>query len=381
MKRVLMLRYGGIGDSMAITPVAYNYKDRNPNCEIHFGVRGKDQVSLYENLPYFHRVFEIFRFPDPHDGANCAKVKDGYEAMEYHKTKYDLVFDFVNLIENNSMHHQMMEINGDWAKSMNSNYQNWIDLALSWVNIDPASVEDEDKILRYIVKDKEKEDAQLLLSGISENYDLLIGLNTLSSSRARSYFDLDSLIGEILDEIPRSVVIAWDSNRWVALTDSGGKEIVLNPSLRQSAAILSCFDAFVSTDSGFSHMAEAVGTMNVTIYTTIPGWTRNKYYNHVLPIQSSLPCSPCFTLMENCPVNKKRALDSITDRERQILHLSNQNISPQDAAKSLATTPDKVIMEHKALQEKINGLESVIPDCMASITPDMIVSRLKEVLV
>lgn len=380
MKNVLMTRFGGIGDSIAITPVAKVYKKRFPQSRIQFGVRGADQVSLYKNLDCFHNVFEIHRLPDPFAGENCVKVKNGYETLNHHKTRYDFVFDFVNLVEMNSMHPYLEPMYGEWARSMNSNYQNWIDLALAWVNIDPSTVPDEDKRLLYKVEEKEKQEAVLFLSEIAGGGKTLIGLNTIASSRARSYFDLDTLINELLKEIPNSVIIAWDNNRWVAVTIGGGKEIVLNPNIRLSAAILSELDVYISTDSGFSHIAEAVGTKTVTIYSTVPGYTRNKYYAHSTTIQSNLPCSPCFTLMENCPVNRKRASQSLSDRERKILQLSNQNISPQEAAKALATTPDKVVMEHRAIQEKMNGLASVIPDCMASLQPDMIVEKVKEVL-
>ncbi len=378
MTKVLFVRFGGVGDSISLTPVAYNLKKKHPDYQIHFGVRGTDQVSLFSNLDLFHRVFEIQRFPHPFTGGNCVKVKGGWEALENYKKNYDVVYDFVNLVENNTMHPEMTATHGEWAASMNSNYFNWIDIALSWVNIDHTKVKPEDKRLHYKLEEKEVQWAQEILSSL--NFSTLIGVNTVASSRARSYFDVESVVKEVLDSFEKPIVLAWDNNRWISVSKGGSKELIANPTIRQSAALLSLMDAYISTDSGFSHIAEAVGTKTVIIYTTVPAWTRSGYYQNCFPIEVELPCSPCFTLLENCPVNRKRAMENLSEREKSILTLSNQNISPIEASKHLATTQDKLMLEYQSLQAKMHGLSSIIPDCMASITPDLVVEKLKGIM-
>lgn len=376
-RKWLLCRFGGIGDLMMITPCARVIKDRFPDDIVHYAVRGAEQVQILNGNPYVDRAIEIRRFPDPHYGSNCVKHKDGWQTLEHFKAEYDMPIDMVDSIENNSMHRGLIPKVGEWIGTQNSNYQNGVDIALSWCNIDPTTVKEADKRPIYAVRGKERDRAEKLLSAIPKP---LVGLHMFASSRARSYFNPQPLIKELLDHIPGCTVIFWGGDSWYAVRPGGSAEIMKRPSLRESVALLEQLTVFVCADSGLSHMAEAVGTKSITIYSTVPAWTRNKYYEGANDIQVEIDCGPCFTLHANCPVNRMRAHQSLSDREQQILHLAQQNQHPQVVASLLNTTPDKIQQEFQAIQQKMDGIASVVPDCIASITPDMISEKVFEVL-
>ena len=183
-----------------------------------------------------------------------------------------------------------------------------------------------------------------------------------------------------VDAIPGATFFIWDNTQWVVARKGGTKPIGQKTDVRQSAALVEQFDCFVGADSGFSHIAEAVNTHNVAIYTTVPAWTRNKHYkySHDLDIEPS--CSPCFTLHSLCPLNRRRASESLTDRERSVLDLAQKGVPVEQAANLLSTSPDKLTQEFQATQAKMDGLASVAPDCIASVTPDMVTEKIKEAL-
>lgn len=376
-RKWLMCRFGGIGDLMFITGVANIVKETYPEDVIHLAVREAEQVSVVNNLPFIDKVYEIRRFPHPMLGSNCVKCGDGWETLEGIKERYDMPIDFVNSIENNTMHRQMIPKLGEWVQSQNSNYVNAYDMALGWCNIDPEKVDPSKKRPVYIVTEKEREWAQKIIGNLPKP---VIGVHMFASSRARSYFNPKPLLDEILEAYSEGTVVFWTGDTWMAVRKGGASELSKKPSLRQSAALVEQMNALVCADSGLSHIAEGMGKDSVTIYSTVPAWTRNKYYLNAHDVQIDIKCGPCFTLHANCPVNRTRAQESLSDREQQIIQLANSGQPPEMVATHLNTTPDKLLQEFQAIQAKVDGVASVIPDCIASITPDMIVEKLDKII-
>jgi ADP-heptose:LPS heptosyltransferase len=376
MTKTLFCRFGGIGDAFVMTAVAKEVMKRYPNTKIDFAVRSKEQVELLGNLDVFNKVYEIRRFPHEHHGMNCVKSKDGWESLENRKAKYDVVFDFVNSIENNSMNREIAGLYGPWMASQNSNYVNWYDLSFAWVNIDPETVSDKRPL--YKVEESEKRSAKKLLSKFPRP---IVSVNMFSSSRARTYFNVQPVISQIIERVKGvTVILRNPGDGWLVIRDGGSERLTDEVSARKSAAIIGETDCFLSADSGFSHIAEAMEVETVSIYTTVPAWTRNKYYKHSHDIDIQLVCKPCFTLDYQCPVNKKRAFDSLNEREKELLSLQQSNLPIHLAARQLNTTPDKLQQESMSINQKIDSLASVVPDCVASITPSMIVEKVIEAL-
>lgn len=374
MKKWLLCRFGGIGDLMAVTAVSKAIKSKFPNDTVDIGVRGAEQVTLVHNIPSVNKAFEIRRFPDPLQGANCVKIKDGWENLDLYKNRYDWPIDLVNAVENNTMHRELLPL-GEWALSQNSNFVNWIDLQIGWCNIDPTTVED--KRPEYVITQDERNWARNLLMTLPRP---IFGLNLFASSRSRTHFSPAPFIKEILDEWKGCTVLMWKDGDWYAIRDAGEIKIDTGTQIRRSVAILGEMDVYVSADSGFSHLAEAVGTENVTIYTTVPAWTRNAYYKFSHDIDIRIPCSPCFTLHYLCPVNRKRAGESLSDRDKQILSAAQSGMHVMQAAMIFNTSPDKLQQEFQAIQARMDSVASVLPDCVQTVTPSMVIDRMIDAL-
>jgi ADP-heptose:LPS heptosyltransferase len=372
----LFCRFGGLGDAMILTVVAKAIKQKFPDDTIDFAVRWQEQVDIFKNLPIFRKVFEIQRLPHPMQGANVVKCPDGWELLEKRKNEYSIVMDYVNSVENNSMNPQLANRYGEWMMSQNSNFQNWIDLSLGWARIDPTKVEDKSPM--YIVERNERRWAQRILKPYPRP---IIGVNMFASSRARSHFHYGPIVMALLKEFEGCTVLSWQDAKWTVHRKGGQKSLSDgNMSIRESAALVDQMDCLVAADSGMSHIAEAVRTENVTVYTTVPAWTRSKYYKHSHDIDIELECKPCFTLNYQCPVNRRRAMEGLSDREKEIMGMASQNIPIQQASHQLATTPDKLAQEHQSIQSRVDAVSSVIPDCIASVTGEMIVEKVKEIL-
>jgi len=372
----LLLRFGGIGDAMCCTVAARAIKTKWPQDSVDYAVRGEEQVKMFGNLrDIFNKVFEIRRFPHPMQGMNCAKTRYGWENIEVAKEKYDIVIDFVNCVENNAMHPKLAEKYGDWMRSQNSNFQNWADIHLGWCRLDPTEVED--KSPAYLVESAERKWAKKVLSDYPRPW---IGMNFFSSSRARTLYNVQAIVAATLAKHPGATCFVWDNEKWVIVRDGGTKPLGEKTDVRKSAALVEQFDCFAGADSGFSHIAEAIGTHTVSVYTTVPAWTRNKYYKFTHDVEVTLPCRPCFTLHALCPINRQRSQDSLTEREGTILQVSNQGIPIEQASNQFNTSPDKLRQEFQAIQAKMDGVASVTPDCVASITPDLIVGKITEAL-
>lgn len=372
----LLCRYGGIGDAMILTAVAQAIKEKFPNDTVDLAVR-EGQEMLFGNLDCYDKVYPIKRFPHPHSGMNCVRTKDGWETLETRKLKYSAVIDYVNSVENNTQHPQEVGKLGEWMQSQNSNFVNWIDMSFAWAKLDPTKYTAEQKRPLYKVEPDERKWAKEKIDGLPRP---LIAMNTFASSRARSYFDTTPLIQEILNEVEGCTVLYWVGNAWQAIAKGGDKILAQSPSLRESAAIIEQADCFVCVDSGLSHIAEAMGVESVSIYTTVPAWTRNQYYKHSHDVQIEIKCSPCFTLHSLCPLNRQRAMQSLNEREKQVFSIANSGAPIENAVSHLNTTPDKLQQELQAINMKLDSLASVTPDCVASITTDMIVDKVQEAL-
>jgi ADP-heptose:LPS heptosyltransferase len=66
------------------------------------------------------------------------------------------------------------------------------------------------------------------------------------------------------------------------------------PMFRQSAALLTTCDAFFGPDSGFLHVAGALGIPSVGVFSVFPWQLRTSQYPSVFAIQGAGDCAPCF---------------------------------------------------------------------------------------
>ena len=369
---VLLCRFGGIGDELILSVVAKELK-RERKCTIDYAVQ-ESHVSLFDNLDCFDSVLPTRRL----FGIDCVPDGEHWKAIDAIKPEYDWVIDYKFSIERNTIYSKLPPDPpyGPWTTSMNSNYVNWIDLSLAWANIDPTKVEDKCPV--YRVREEEREWAIEQIRGSSLK---IVGVHVESSSLSRTWYHPEILPTRIIDTFPKvTVLIHMGGGQWFIVKKGGQKEIQA-PSIRHSFALVERMNLLVTADSGFSHIAEALGTRHVTIYTTVPAWTRDKYYRYSYPVEPDLSCRPCFNLDRFCPENRRRAKESLNERERSILEdIPTPQVDWNELSKKYETTMEGLRNERNAIEQKIQGLSAVIPPCVKAVTPEMILERIKEIL-
>ena len=369
-KTVLILRYGGIGDALFLTPVFREFKKRG--WKVHFAIR--DQISdLFKYDKFIDKLFPIKRFlPYGIDSIWDEELKV-WGSVEAIKPDYELVIDYKNSIENNSLYPNLPY--GSWVRTQNSNYVNIYDLSLGWANIDPMKVEN--KRPHFFLNEEEIRWA----SKIKSKYrgKRRIGISLYASSLARTFYLADELPKILNERYPDTVIYFWDGSKWIIFMDGIAVD-EMQTTRRQSAALLTIMDVFITSDSGYSHIAEALGVNQVVIYTTVAGWTRSLYYKHAKAIQSNVSCSPCFIIDMNCPKIEEMVWKSLSDRERKIFELHSKEIPIQEASKIMQTTMIGLETEFKLAKEKINALRQQEPDCMKAITSEQVIEKVDEFL-
>lgn len=380
-KKALMLRAGGLGDIVILTPVAKALHARGYDVDFFCGSPTGAVYKLIQGLEYFHDVKEISRI----NGIDCIKHGENtFISVEILKGGYDEVFDFKFSVEDNTSGLNKRE---GWRNTLNSNFQNWVDLSLSWAKIDWTKIDSEEK-RPELKHTQSREDYEDWLAsspvGSKDGRDYkVIGVQLQASSLIRSWYRAQELPDIIHSTYPEDVVLIFVNSRWIAISKAGQAEIKFPDNLDPlicSMYLVESMDAFICADSGMSHVAEAVGTQTIAIYTSVPAWTRTKYYKYAHPIEATVHCSPCFTLDAVCPIEKKRALDELSDRERDIMESSLKGIDVNVVAKKYNTIPNALVGEAQAIAQKIQARSAAMPACVAEITPEMIMDKLAQVL-
>ena len=301
----MILRYGGFGDSLMLSPLpkilrkVYGFK------EVHIGVAPKN-VELMRQTKQFTVVSPIQRFgfsPEDFIPTNIGYMK----AREYFiKNPEFVLFDYKFSVENNSPQPKQEEAirqKIEWKSHINSNFTNWFDLALAWSKIPPQSIPSSDKRPILFLTDGQKKKA----AELKERYGDYIVVSLNASSPLRNIRQPKLIIKDFLRRT--------DFRGWVFAAETINNEIHWFGKKGRSDKIrvdwinnitdtlpLLCSAGFgLFSDSGLSHIAEALGLRHTTFYTTVPSMTRSEYYNFETPVDTVCPIGKCFSLQGVCP--------------------------------------------------------------------------------
>lgn len=389
MKKAILFRLGGLGDILILTCVAKELKKRGYSVDGAFGSPTADCQKLLGNLGLFDKIIKYDR--QPVTGLDVVRVegsKDDWVSYQIIKSGYDLVVDYKFSVELNSHYKHMVNGPGrEWFVSQNSNYVNWMDIMFGWANIDPESIDPKDKIPVYKMEPEEDEWAKKLLRQGRK----VVSIQTNASSLVRTWYHPQRLPELLVEEYGREKIdfIVFDGAMWHHLKGKYHFPVQIPKGMdpiRASAALVGNSDVFIGADSGFSHIAEALGVKSVTIYTTVPAWTRMKYYVNSKAVEpigdtfNEVRCRPCFVLDRYCPRVRESAVTQLSERERELKSIVERNVPPDQAARQLNTTPQAIMAEAKLLNDRLNVLIEQQAPCTMTITPERIIAAVKEVL-
>ena len=256
-KRILINRYGGIGDLLCILPAIYELKRQNPNCQ--FGM-----MSAYSYLPLF------YNFPKLIEGCvnnivlyNSIKHFDYYinldklveDPKNYDKNIHDIFAEKLNVIVNNN------SIN----KVIDGNKINQKDFPRNGIGI------------------------QYKTNSLIRNYPIENIIKLINLIKEKYPNELIHLLGAPDDYINVNYIQAkTNGNVLVNGCDSSNKM-----NINESFDLISTLKLVISSDSSALHMAGLTNTPMIGLYGPFKGENRIKYYNNSVGINSKMECGPC----------------------------------------------------------------------------------------
>lgn len=367
--KYLILRYGGIGDLMPITAVCKELKRSGRATEIDFFCR-EENMDILENNPYIDRVFATRRF----NGIDCVladseitDVANTWVPVSSYYHRYPTVIDYKNTVENNW-----------WA-----NLSNWYDMAFQAANIDPASVSD--KSPEYVISDEEEREAQeMIIRDFGEGDHKILSCVVGGSSFLRAWREWPTFIEEFHKKYPDYKVMLFGDKRHTLLQlpqeESWLKLHMDDLPTRKAVALFAQCSIALSMDSGFMHLAEALGIQTIALFTTVPAWTRSLYYVNVMSYDqdSTCPKYPCASLDTWCPASCDEVMKNLNPRQMEMWGriARNQVNIPVDIAQS-GLHPQTFMEEFNYTVAQHRKYAESVPACVASHTVEKVLERIK----
>lgn len=270
-KKILLLRAGGFGDIINLTPSCREIKCRWPNCEVHVASM-KLYSCVLENLPYISGRVE---YPVSLDALHA----------------YDAWVFFENAVEKNPRAEKLHLVDL-FAEIIGLTKQPWIGVSgMGWLGTDWT----DHKKPEYVVTKEE-------IGWANVQYPRKPGLRRLciqpiASGQCRVY-DFAKM-GHVIDAFAAKKT--WEIYLLGAHESIRMQEtplvhnMTVNPmTFRQSVAILNGSDCLLANDSSLIHVAGALDIPAVGLYGPFPWKLRTAYYTSVLSISGKGRCSPCF---------------------------------------------------------------------------------------
>lgn len=383
MKKVLLLRFGGTGDLAPMSVVGKELKKRGWHVTLacRDGGEGNRQSDLFFGNPAFDQVLDMREIGPWHD--RCVKTQLGWVSVNSIFKDFNQVLDYRNIVENNNTSPLVKEDYGEeWQRSRNSNWRNWYDQHLEWANIDPTQVSEDDKRPVFALLPGEEK----VFEALRDKYSHVFVVQANASSLSRTWYQAEKMPALLLAEYPEAIVAYWDSkkNIWVMLTKNGATKLNVpnHPPFRVSMALVSVADLYIGADTGFTHVAEALKVPHIAIYSTVPWWTRAKYYKYQTPIDPGIsnPEFYTFNLGLGDPLRVKEGMDGLSERERKVDELHKAKCSAKEAAEALNTTEEGAKMELQALGNKKASWERMQSKALSTVTPELVMSKVKGIV-
>ncbi len=335
-QRYLLLRYGGLGDNLFMTPVARELHQRGYEVDVVTSEYGE---PILRNNPYISRIMVAKRYgpiQELPDGKYVNLISENglsfsdlalYERYRVKGRPWRPfnVTNYLHIIEGNSMHPEL-------CKTQGSAYSNTYDNHLMWAGIDPTTVEADRKRPSYRVT---KEEQAWAATVITPGSNPCVLVQTTSSSLAKTY-PANDMISYLRGE--GYSILYWQetghhSGHWIL----DGVKLTLPPTIpaiRCTAALLERCAFAVTADTGTAHLAEALNVMHLTYYTFVPAWTISRDYTHEVTVDSTAEYEgqrcKCYQIMRDCPRKQIEAWGKLSKPEQEVLLMFPEH--PQERA-------------------------------------------------
>lgn len=280
--KLLVSRYGGIGDIQWILPALKEIKKRNPEVKIRMAVMEKDREMIY-NCDFIDSFCQT-HFPTVAD-----------------LTWADYVLDFFDTVEG---------IGEDEAK-----HRNPIDISAEIVGLKLSDYKG-----FWKTTSEEKQWAESIFAG---RKGIKIAMPLAASSPHRSWNLHDELIQKLVEWNKDITIVIFGEgqghteavyNKIKSLNSPNVIDMVKNTTTRQYVNLALESDLIFTNDSGIVNVGAIFDKKILSVYSTVPKETRIDHYPTVEGLQVKSYCSPCYKLHHECKF-KQKCLNTITVNE------------------------------------------------------------------
>lgn len=257
--KILVVRAGGYGDIIMLTPTLREIKRRWPNCKVGFSVSAQC-IDLVRGLK---NIDEIHQYPCPMDEVN----------------RYDFVVSVGNLLE------------FDPRRSTT----HAIDIFADAFGLTLTD--------RECSLDLTETELSTIAARFPRDERPRIGIQLYATAAVRTYPRIMAVVAELQR----------NNDVWL-FTEPGTPDLKLSrvrcthmqtPPLafRESCALLATCDSFIGPDSSMTHAAGALGIRTVALYASFDWRLRTAYAKSIHALTGHAPCAPCFhhPRLENMP--------------------------------------------------------------------------------
>lgn len=282
-KSILIIRAGGYGDNIFLTPVVREIKKRWADCMISISTR-PSYMAVWENNDSIESCLE---YP--------VRVEDA--------ERFDAIVGLEYLLENAA-----------------SKHRNCVDLILERMGLTTDNKTFELK-LRQDELDWAKKD-------YPRNGKRRVAIQGSCTSDIRSYpAPLLSVITETLARNNIEVFLVGEPRAITSKADPNLAQNIINLSekchtYRESLAISLGCDLYLGVDSGLTYGVSAVGTPCIAIYGSYPAKFRSKYQKNIKVLENCAPCAPCFSRHSfpyNSPCSQSKRCEVIASVHPQVV--------------------------------------------------------------
>lgn len=309
-KRILVVRYRFIGDTILTVPFLRNLRNAYPNALIDVLV-GPQSGEVLQGCPFINELitFDTTRFHKYDSGKGKARSFWSY-VFELRKKKYDTVFLLKRSFSSAALSFLIGARNRIGYESEGRSFllthtvdwdQEKHEVLSTFDVLTAAGVEIVDDELEAWISDQERAELYKILPPVQKQGRKV--LFHAAAAHPDKMYPLEhwaKLIKTMHKEdrvVPYFTGAPADVDLYKRLEELSGVEGVNTAgilSLRLSMALLAEMDLAICTDSGPAHLSAAVGTPTIALFgPTDPERWRPWGSKHVALYDQSLPCRPC----------------------------------------------------------------------------------------
>lgn len=256
-KSILIIRAGGFGDLVNLTPVLREIKRRWPNAIIAVSSMA-NYGSALENLNFVDKTIK-------------------YPVLVEDAQKYDAWIFYEKAIEKNPLAEEL-HMTDVFASIAGLKGKDWT----------------ENKKPSYNVTGSEANWAEVQFPRKPGLRRLVVQVGASADCRVYPIWNLEQIVNKLAQEDWEVFLMEKPGSLNVQSTERIKNLSGMGLTFRQSAAALATGDCFLGADSAYAHVAGALDIPAVALFGPFPWKLRTAYSPSIHAIQGTAKCAPCF---------------------------------------------------------------------------------------